>query len=579
MKKLLHENCELSVRLAGYATAAGAIVALAPSVFGQVEYSGIQNIQVNNPGTFNLDINGDVDIDFEFVVDGSATSNTLSAFYLMFYFGNIVNPVSGTYANSWILGSDGMVEGLNAASVIDSSLTAWTNYSGVNFPGALGIYSTSSGSVNTYGDFLGQEKYIGVQFFIGPDQHYGWIRASMTPDAKQLTLHDWAYQITPGAGITVSDITRPIPTMTLGVPSPTSVQDVTVNVNFNELVQGLTLEDFIISNGNATGLTTITPGLEYTLEVSAILNGTVKVTLPAGAVTDNSLNDNEESITSWLFDNTGPVITFDTGIPGATNQPSITLGMSFNEEVFGMELGDLVVTNGSAANLIEVTPNLEYTVEITATVEGEVTVELPATTVSDITGNDNTSGSTSWEYDGTAPVAVLDAGVSGSTTEQTVTVAVNFSETIEGLIITDFSATNGNISNLIVVTAGTAYTIDLTAVAGGVVSLELPAGSVTDEAGNENAAASVSYTWESGVALEDITDNLVSLYPNPVGDHLTIELKQEAKITITFMTGQVALIKENVLKDMIDVSGLSGGIYLIHIETSNDVNTYKFIKE
>ncbi len=770
MKKLLHENRELSARLTGYAVAAGAIVALTPTLFGQVQYSGIQNILVDYPGTYNLDMDGDANIDFEFVLDGWAFST--STFFYELYRGNIVNPVSGTYANSWMVGTSGAM-GLSASFTVDSSWTAWSNNTGIGWSGILGMYSTFFGATYTYGNFLGQEKYIGVRFIIGVDQHYGWIRASMTPDARHLTLHDWAYETTPGGGITTDDTWGPVPTLTPGVPARTNIQVASVNVSFDEPAIGLTIDDFSISNGNATGLTTITPGLEYTLEVSAILNGTVQVTLPAGAVTDNSLNDNEESITSWMFDNTGPVITFDTGIPGATNQPTVTLGISFSEEVSGMELGDLVVTNGAAANLTEVapgleytvevtaigegevivnlpagavtdlagndntpssiswlyditapvvtfdsgipgatnqptvtlgisfseevsgmelgdlvvtngaaanltevTPNLEYTVEITATAEGEVivelpsatvsdvagndntagtvnwdydltspqvtleqditgptnlvtvevtvqfdeaiegltagdftvtngsasnlvevtvgtvftievtaaadgsvTVELPAATVTDIAGNDNTTGSTSWVYDGTAPSVVFDAGVTGSTTEQTVNVSVSFSEAIEGLTVGDFIATNANVSNLATVTAGTAYTVDVTAVTGGVVSLELPAGSVTDEAGNENAAASVSYTWESGVALDNITDNLISLYPNPVGDHLTIELKQEANITITYMTGQVALIKQNVLNDVIDVSGLSAGIYLIHIETDEGVNIYKFIKE
>lgn len=966
MKKLLHENKELSARLTGYATAAGAIVALTPTVLGQVKFSGIQDIQINHPGSFALDMNGDAVVDFNFVVDGSISYSTSStSYYSQFYYGVILNPNSGSYANSWMIGSSSLVAGLGVSSAISSAWSSWSNRTNPNWPAALGVYSTYYGSTSSAGNFLGQDNYVGVRFYIGGEQHYGWIHASMTSDARQLTIHDWAYEQTAGSGITVDDTWGPVPTLTPGVPARTNIQSVAVNVSFDKSASGLTIDDFTISNGTATLLTPITPGLEYSLQVSATLHGTVQVTLPAGAVTDGAL-DSEEATTSWFYDNvvpgvvmdpgftgatnvathtvsvtfseevldveladfiitngtkanlvtvtpnreytiqvtasgegtvtvelpagsiidygnnpnadasiswmyditqpgvtltpdqpaltneevvtvtvsfdeeiedldvtdfsvtngvasnlttvtpgeeytvdvtasgngtvsidlpaaavtdlagndntvgsasweydgvaptvnldpgltitgddmvvvtvsfseeiqgieltdfvitngtaanltevsagleytievtassegnvivnlpagavtdlagndntaesaswlydlTGPVATFDTGITEVTNQQTITLGISFNMEVTGMELTDFVVTNGSAANLVEVTAGLEYTVEITATAEGEVsvelpaasvsnaignnneavsvswdyditeptavldhgtnditnqptvevtvqfsedieglsasdftvtngtadnlvevtsgsvytveitatadgtvTVELPAASVTDIAGNDNSAGTTSWEYDGTAPVATLDAGVSGSTSEQTVTVSVSFSEDIEGLTVGDFTATNGNVSNLTTVTEGTAYTVDLTATAGGLVSMELPAGSVTDEAGNENATASVSYTYDSGVGIEDITDNLISLYPNPVTDHLTIKLKQPSKITVTYITGQVAMIKKDVLNEVIDVSGLPGGIYLIRIETGDKTETYKFIKE
>ena len=145
--------------------------------------------------------------------------------------------------------------------------------------------------------------------------------------------------------------------------------------------------------------------------------------------------------------------------------------------------------------------------------------------------------------------------------------------------MSDFNTTNCDVSNLTTVTAGTAYTVDVVAIAGGDVTLELAAGSVNDEAGNENAVASVTYTYETGDIVNDLTGNVIKLYPNPAGDHINIELSREATITITYMTGKIAMVKENVLKDIIDISRFPRGIYLMHIETSEGVSIHKIVKE
>jgi len=483
MKKTLHQNHDFYYRLASYSAAAGAIVTLVPNVSGQVQYSGIQDIEIDNLEVFNLDMDGDATTDFVFIVGGHSSTGTTS--YSMFYYGVIINPVSGSYANSWIFEYTGVhpvVAGLNDASVIDSGWTTWTNYIYAYWNGALGVYSTNFGVLNTYGNFLGQEKYIGVRFHHGPSFHYGWIRAYMELDAKKLILHDWAYEITPDGGITAEDIWRPIPILTPGVPARTNIQNIPVAVRFDEPIQGLTIGDFSISNGNVTDLIPVTPGLEYTLMVSASAYGTVNVTLPAGTVTDNSLNDNVEATTSWFYDNIVPAVTLDLTYPGVTNEEIQIVEITFSEDVLDLELADFNVTNGTKGSLVTVVANREYTLEVTASAEGAVTIELPA-------------------------------------------------------------------------------------------------GSVTDGAGNQNAAASVIYTYDSGNAVDELFDAVVSFYPNPANDFITVELKHEATITITYITGKIALVKEHIMKEVIDISGLPEGIYLMHVETANGFTIRKFVIE
>jgi len=330
------------------------------------------------------------------------------------------------------------------------------------------------------GDFIGEEHFIGIRFYIGTEQHYGWIRASMGDELEPMTIIDWAYESTPGVGIT-------------------------------------------------TGL---------------------------------------------------PVIGF-SGVEEVVSEATQTLSISFSEEVTGFEIGDIVVTNGTSANLVEVTAGLEYTVEITADADGEVGVEIGADAVNDLTANGNAAAETSWLYDSTPPTAMLDPGVSGATHDQTVTVSVEFSEEIEGLGLSEFIITNGTASNLAVVTPRTEFTIDITAAAEGDVTVTLPAGAVTDVAGNDNTEASTTYTYDdpSTTGLNNLSEGSIKIYPNPVAGNLNIELESESMVRILNINGTIFYQKDRVLNEIIDLSGFSPGVYIVQIENNNQITQHKLIVE
>ena len=108
-----------------------------------------------------------------------------------------------------------------------------------------------------------------------------------------------------------------------------------------------------------------------------------------------------------------------------------------------------------------------------------------------VMGNANFSGNGG---DTTPPTAIL------STTSNIVSsdfsVNINFSENINGLSISDFNITNGNLSNLS--GSGANFSIDVSPVNDGQITLLLPAQTVSDNAGNLNTQPSnmlnVSFT-------------------------------------------------------------------------------------
>jgi hypothetical protein len=327
MKKTLLEKRDLAARLASYAASTGALLALGSVSQGQVVYSGIQNLEVNMPDEYlEIDMNGDTIPDFGFYMYGVGSFGLTYYGYNYFYYGKgfaaILNPRTTLYANSWMMRytyytynyltyTYPMANGLGTGVLVDSAQTLWTNLTYAGYPGyqgylAYGYYTYSFNSIsytfNGYaaGDFFAQERYIGVRFYIGAEQHYGWIRASTSDMLDPLTIIDWAYENTPGEGIYTGegDVFGPEVTIEPGVTSTTE-PTVLVSIYFNERAYNFNISDIKVTNGLPDNLTEIVAGREYTVEVTAAGGGDVVVALPAGAVIDFLGNENELASATW----------------------------------------------------------------------------------------------------------------------------------------------------------------------------------------------------------------------------------------------------------------------------------------
>jgi hypothetical protein len=193
-----------------------------------------------------------------------------------------------------------------------------------------------------------------------------------------------------------------------------------------------------------------------------------------------------------------------------------------------------------------------------------------------------------WAYEQTAnkgivtgdkpPQVILNAGIV-STYEETVVVSIKFSEEITGLAREDFNIDNGSGRNLTEWIGGREYTIEVTADNPGEVTVELPAGSVTDLNGNPNEGASISYTYEIIDDMDELSNIKFKLYPNPVNGTLNIESETEADISILDMNGRVVVNIENILQKTIDTGDLPQGMYMMKVITSEGVSVHKFVKE
>ncbi len=77
---------------------------------------------------------------------------------------------------------------------------------------------------------------------------------------------------------------------------------------------------------------------------------------------------------------------------------------------------------------------------------------------------------------------------------------------------------------------------------------------------------------ESGVAISENTDNVISIYPNPTKAYLNIEAENMTHISIVNTLGQIVFDKE-VGSDMetIDMTQYNSGVYLVRITTEYGV--------
>lgn len=140
----------------------------------------------------------------------------------------------------------------------------------------------------------------------------------------------------------VKDTDPPVPSFSSAVGSPTTIDLLPVQVDFQENVNGLTTSDFSVTNA------TIVPGSfqalsasQYKMVLYASGNGTVSIDLPAAKVTDDAGNNNSAATTySWTFTlPTGGWSTISTGTAPSARSKMGTHWMGTKLFLFGGEDG------------------------------------------------------------------------------------------------------------------------------------------------------------------------------------------------------------------------------------------------
>ena len=189
MKK--NDSKSLTKRLARYGALTLAIAGVS-NASGQVVYTDVDPDEGGDQVHFLLDLNGDFITDYEIRHNPSGNG------------ANAIRVHTEVAANA-VLGLNGGGNynypfALDAATPISSGATDWLQHS---------TYQTLNWNSCSYtgSQWCGvTDKYLGLQFDIGGDTHYGWARLDVGLDPTVWLIKDYAYDATPDTAIEAGDM-------------------------------------------------------------------------------------------------------------------------------------------------------------------------------------------------------------------------------------------------------------------------------------------------------------------------------------------------------------------------------------
>ena len=365
---------------------------------------------------------------------------------------------------------------------------------------------------------------------------------SFTPNANKdgvVTFHVPAGAVTDEAGNSnsissnqmVRIDTRP-PTVTLDAPSDPQKGAFELTITFSEDVN-----DFTSSDITLTGPATFTfsgSGKDYTAEITpnSGADGTVTISIAAGAATDSAGNGNTASNTETVtVDLVAPTVMF-SGVPTDKRNRNFTITIRFNEAVTGFVEGDITLTPTGLATVSNFTGDdgdavYMATIAPTTGQEGTLTITVPAGAATDGASNGNEAASTTVEVDKLGPTSTISGAPSG-TVNGAFDITVTFSDSVRSFVPNHFDFggdATGSVTGNVVDADNKVFMVTITPGSDqdGMMTIQIRSGRVPDTLGNR---ASASNTVTIDVDTRDPTV-VISGAPTP-------PQKGAFELTITF---------------------------------------------
>lgn len=313
----------------------------------------------------------------------------------------------------------------------------------------------------------------------------GAVTASVEADAAA----DLAGNINPAASASINS-DRLAPTLTI-TPNGTSTNlaSTTFTFQFSEVVTGFSAGVVTLTNGTK-GTFTAVDGDTYLLDVSSIADGAIIVSVSANAASDLATNGSQAATATITSDRTLPSLSI-TPDGAITNAASTTFTFQFSEPVSGFSAGDITLVNGTQGTFTAVDADT-YTLVVIPVADGVVSASVNTNAATDAVGNGSEAASASITSDRTAPqLTITPDGTLNNAAS--VTFTFQFSEPVVGFDAGDIQVTNGTAGTFTVVDAAT-YTLAVTPLADGDVTVSVAAATVSDLSANTNDAESATVT-------------------------------------------------------------------------------------
>ena len=318
----------------------------------------------------------------------------------------------------------------------------------------------------------------------------------------------------------------------------------------------------------------------YTAVLTPAGQGLTEITVPDDVASNIAAKGNSSSSLNLTYDNILPGVTLSRVSGSGTVNSLFDIYIDFTEEIKGMTLDKLTVTNGTASDLIKES-GTKYRAVITPSIpEGIVTISFMANIITDMADNNNTSATVlEVDVDLVDPSLIITRTSGSGSVNSTFNVTFTFSEDVTGFDLTDISVTNGTADNFVSENA-IIYTADITPDLVGDVIIYTVAGVARDFTENLNTEASPLTIEIVFTGQEKVEENIINVFPNPSTGWFRIEVQNASSQPIKIIDLNGKPVYTNVLKNNVtefDLSYLPKGTYLIQILEGNKINLKQII--
>jgi hypothetical protein len=337
-----------------------------------------------------------------------------------------------------------------------------------------------------------------------------------------------------------------------------------LTLEWSEEILDFTIDDIDITNGSVSSLNH--NGNTVSFSLTAVSSGSVGFSIPADRISSENGLSNSKIDYNFIYHPDALALVITSTESSVTNLSPIPLTFQFSESVEDFQLSDISTTLGTVENLsgsgslysADLLPGSDGTAEI-AVIQGAATDSLTGVAQSE-------AAVFSITYDGTSPGVSLtgpieDGGIAGF---NTLTFTAHFTEDVTGFSLEDISTVNADLSNL--TGSGSEWSFDVTPQNDALVSLNIPADSAIDQAGNGNTALADSY---------DYTYNSNKVAVNFSSSSELVTNDSTVTITITF---DLDMDEDDLAEGELSVSGgslsnfqkVSDSVYTVDIVSMTD---------
>ncbi len=283
-------------------------------------------------------------------------------------------------------------------------------------------------------------------------------------------------------------------------------------------------------------------------------------------------------IGSWSYNDTSGVLTFTPSAEFSGNPPSITYQVTEN----ATGLSDTASVTITFVEFALAEFSITNTGEVCAN-NNDGSIVVNATNAGDFTVN--ITGGTTFNENFTQDITIgdLDAGdyiveITDNDSGEIFIFNITISQPLDLSVTSKVSQPNKNVT--LAMSGSEEYTIVLNGTEFTTTEQNL---TLQLNEGTNNISVKAKKDCQGEFTQKIVIGSLITAYPNPVKNRLTVETGTNDKVNINVFSfsGQL-LISKNTKSDTglaeVDMQNLASGIYLVSVNTPNSTSTFKIIK-